>query len=186
MPKVKTRIENVVLSVTYEGTKFDLEKLARKLNARYNPEVFSGVVYKSEEPRASFLIFFSGKMNCVGTKSIKDAELAIGRLTRRLRRLGIEIKSKPEVKVQNIVASIDFGRGFDLEEIARNFKNAEYNPEVFPGLAFRLDDPKVVVMLFTIGKCICTGARSGRDVERAAEKIIKLRLPKGVTKTLRR
>ncbi len=180
MPKVKTRIENVVVSVTYEGTEFDLEKLARLLDgARYDPEIFPGISYRSEEPRASFLIFSSGKMNCVGARSIGDAKLAIKKLTRKLQKSGVKIKSEPKVKVQNIVASVDFGRRFDLNEIATNFENTEYEPEVFPGLVFRLDDPKVVVLLFVSGKGVCAGAKSGRDVERAAEKIIKLRLPRG-------
>ncbi len=180
MPRAKIRINNVVVSVTYDGTKFDLEKLARTVDGVvHDPRVFPGAVYKAEEPRASFLIFSSGKMNCVGAKSIKDAELAIKRLTRKLRRAGFEIKSEPKIKVQNIVASIDFGRRFDLEEIARNFENAEYEPEVFPGLVFRLDDPKVAVLLFTIGKGVCVGARNKNDIEKAAEEIVNLRLPKG-------
>ncbi|MBA7658524.1 hypothetical protein ES703_66480 [subsurface metagenome] len=180
MPMAKIRINNVVASVTYDGTKFDLEKLTRILDgARYDPDIFPGAVYKAEDPHASFLIFSSGKMNCVGTKSIKDAELAIKKLSRKLQRAGVKIKSEPQIKVQNIVASVDFGRGFDLEEIARNFENAEYEPEVFPGLVFRLDDPKVAVLLFTIGKGVCVGARSRRDIERATERIIKLGLPKG-------
>ncbi len=180
MPGVKTRIQNIVVSVTYEGVEFNLEKLARTLDgARYDPEVFPGIAYRSEVPRASFLIFTSGKMNCVGAKSMKDARLAIKKLTKKLRRFGVKIRSEPEIKVQNIVASIDFGRGFDLEEIARNFENTEYEPEVFPGLVFRLDDPKVVVLLFVSGKGVCAGAKSKKDVERAAERITKLRLPRG-------
>lgn len=174
MSGMKIRINNVVVSVTYEGTKFDLEKLARTIDgARYDPENFPGIVYKSKVPSASFLIFSSGKVNCVGAKSMRDVELAIKKLTEKLRRAGVKIKSEPKVKVQNIVASIDFGRGFDLEEIARNFKNAEYEPEVFPGLVLRLDDPKVAVLLFATGKGVCAGAKSEGDVERAAERIIK-------------
>ena len=180
MPKVKIRIQNVVVSVTYEGAKFDLEKLARTVDgADYDPDLFPGAVYKSEEPRASFLIFSSGKMNCVGARSMGDARLAVKQLTRKIRRAGFKVRSEPNAKVQNIVASIDFGRGFDLEEIAKNFENAEYEPEVFPGLAFRLNDPKVVVLLFVSGKGVCAGAKSKRDVKRAAERIIKLRLSRG-------
>ncbi len=175
MPKVKTRIQNIVVSVTYESTKFNLEKLARTLDStRYDPEIFPGIAYRSEVPRASFLIFSSGKMNCVGAKSMKDARLAIKNLTKKLRRSGVKIKSDPKIKVQNIVASIDFGREFDLEEIARNFENTEYEPEVFPGLVFRLDDPKVVVLLFVSGKGVCAGAKSNKDVKKAAKRVIKI------------
>lgn len=179
MSVVKTRIQNIVLSVTYEGVEFDLEKMARSLEgARYDPEVFPGIAYKSEDPLASFLIFASGKMNCVGARSMKDAKLAIKKLTKKLRKAGIRVKSEPKVQVQNIVASFDFGRKFDLERIARTYENTEYEPEVFPGLVFRLDDPHVVVLLFVSGKGVCAGARTMDDIKKAAQKISKI-LSKG-------
>ncbi|MFH1821366.1 MAG: TATA-box-binding protein [Methanobacteriota archaeon] len=175
MAEVKTKLQNIVLSVTYEGVVFDLEKLARSLDgARYDPEVFPGIAYKSNDPKASFLIFASGKMNCVGARSMSDAKLAIKRLTKRLQTIRVKIKAEPKVKVQNIVASFDFGREFDLEKIARTFDNTEYEPEVFPGLVFRLEEPKVVVLLFVSGKGVCAGAKSMADIKAAGAKIIKL------------
>ncbi|KUO42780.1 MAG: hypothetical protein APU95_06275 [Hadesarchaea archaeon YNP_N21] len=172
MGKVKTEVQNIVLSVTYEGVTFNLEKLSRSLEgARYDPEVFPGIAYKSENPPASFLIFSSGKMNCVGARSMEDAKMAIKKLTKNLKRVGVKIKKDPKVEVQNIVASFDFGREFDLERIARSFENTEYEPEVFPGLVFRLDEPKVVVLLFVSGKGVCAGAKDMGDIKRAAKKI---------------
>ncbi len=175
MANVKTQIQNIVLSVTYEGVEFNLERLAKSLDgARYDPEVFPGIAYKSTDPPASFLIFASGKMNCVGAKSMNDAKLAIKRLTNKLKKSGIKIRSEPKVQVQNIVASFDFGREFDLERIARSFENTEYEPEVFPGLVFRLEEPKTVVLLFVSGKGVCAGAKSMADIKRAALAITKL------------
>lgn len=167
---VRIKIQNIVCSVTYEDTKFNLERLVKSLDgARYDPEIFPGIAYR-EDPLASFLIFGSGRMNCVGAKSMNDAKMAIKKLTRKLRKARIKVKSDPKVKVQNIVASVDFGRKFDLEHIARKFENTEYNPEVFPGLVFRLDDPKAVLLLFVSGKGVCAGAKSMRDVKRAVQK----------------
>ena len=175
MAKVKIEIQNIVLSVTYPNTEFDLEKLARSLEgARYDPEVFPGIAYKSEDPPASFLIFASGKMNCVGAKGMRDAKQAIAKLTRKLKRIGAKIRGPPKVQVQNIVASFDFFREFDLERIARSFENTEYEPEVFPGLVFRLEDPKVVVLLFVSGKGVCAGAKSMKEIRRAADTVLKL------------
>jgi len=168
---VKTKIQNIVLSVTYKDTEFNLEKVTRSLDgARYDPEVFPGITYKSTEPQASFLIFASGKMNCVGARSLKDAKMAINKLTRKLREAHIKVKTEPKVKVQNIVASVNFGRKFDLEHIARSFENTEYEPEVFPGLVFRLEDPKAVLLLFVSGKGVCAGVKSIIDVKRATQK----------------
>ena len=175
MVGVKIQVQNIVLSVTYEGVEFNLERLAKSLDgARYDPEVFPGIAYKSGDPPASFLIFASGKMNCVGAKSMNDAKLAIKKLTRKLRKARIKVKSAPKVKVQNIVASFDFGREFDLERISRSFENTEYEPEVFPGLVFRLDEPKVVVLLFVSGKGVCAGAKSMNDIQKASRKITRL------------
>lgn len=175
MTEVDIKIQNIVLSVTYRDLEFDLEKLSSILEgARYDPEVFPGIAYKSETPRASFLIFASGKMNCVGARSMKDAKQAIKKLTEELKESGVKIEESPKVKVQNMVASFDFHREFDLEKIAREFRNTEYEPEVFPGLVFRLDEPKVVVLLFVSGKGVCAGAKSMKDVERASDKITEI------------
>ena len=175
MAGVKIKVQNIVLSVTYEGVEFNLERLDRSLEeARYDPEVFPGIAYKSTDPQASFLIFASGKMNCVGARSMNDAKLAIERLTRKLKKSGIKVKSEPKVKVQNIVASFDFGRQFDLEQIARSFENTEYEPEVFPGLVFRLEEPKTVVLLFVSGKGVCAGAKSMADIKKSAVAITRL------------
>jgi len=177
MMGVTTKIQNIVLSVTYADTEFDLEKLTKSVDGTvYDPEVFPGVVYKSKHPRASFLIFASGKMNCVGASSMRDAKQAILELTRKIRAAHIEVKTEPKVKVQNIVASVNFGRKFDLDHIARSFDNTEYEPEVFPGLVFRLDDPKAVLLLFVSGKGVCAGAKSIKDVKRAAQKTSKILL----------
>ena len=175
MAGVKIQVQNIVLSVTYEGVVFNLERLTKSLEeARYDPEVFPGIAYKSEDPKASFLIFASGKMNCVGAKSMNDAKLAIQNLTRKLKKTGIKIKSEPKVKVQNIVASFDFGCEFDLERIARTFENTEYEPEVFPGLVFRLEEPKTVVLLFVSGKGVCAGAKSMVDIKKSAVAVTRL------------
>lgn len=175
MAGVKIQVQNIVLSVTYEGVEFNLERLTKSLEgARYDPEVFPGIAYKSVDPSASFLIFASGKMNCVGARSMNDAKLAIQKLTRKLKKAGIKIKSEPKVKVQNIVASFDFGREFDLERIARSFENTEYEPEVFPGLVFRLEEPKTVVLLFVSGKGVCAGAKSMVDIKKSAVAVTRL------------
>ena len=42
-----------------------------------------------------------------------------------------------------------------------------YEPEQFPGLIYRMDDPKVVILIFTSGKLVCTGAKKETEVHRA-------------------
>lgn len=174
MIEVKPEVRNVVMKVTYEGVELDPDELTGILDgARYDPINFPGVIYKSEDPRASFLIFKTGRVICAGANSIENAERAVGKLTERLRRSGVEIAEEPTTEVKNMVATIEFDRKFDLNKIAKEFRTAEYEPEVFPGLVFRMDEPKVVFLIFATGKMICAGAESIEDIEKATEKIMK-------------
>ena len=75
------------------------------------------------------------------------------------------------MKIENVVASSYLGRELDLNVIEDSLEGAEYNPKRFPGLVYRLDDPKVVVLLFSSGKMVCTGAKVPPDVNRAVDKI---------------
>ena len=76
-----------------------------------------------------------------------------------------------EIKVQNIVASTTFAEKLDLVVIAQSLENTTYEPEQFPGLVYRLDDPKIATLLFTSGKANCTGAKNLEDVRKAVDAI---------------
>ncbi len=56
------------------------------------------------------------------------------------------------------MASANLGIELDLTELALNLNGAEYEPETFPGLIFRLKEPKTATLLFRSGKLVCTGA----------------------------
>ena len=75
------------------------------------------------------------------------------------------------MNIENVVASTYLGQELDLNKIQAALEGAEYNPQQFPGLVYRLDDPKVVVLLFGSGKMVCTGAKVPEDVTRAVDKI---------------
>src|SRR2546425_587303 len=74
-------------------------------------------------------------------------------------------------RIENVVASTSLGRELDLKAIALAPGAVEYEPEQFPGLVYRIDEPKVVLLMFGSGKVVCTGARKPADVEKAVEKI---------------
>ena len=169
------KIENVVASA-FLGSELNLQELAISLEgAEYEPERFPGLIYRMKEPKTATLLFHSGKVVCTGARSSDQVRLAMNFLTAQLRKLGINIDSEPVITVQNIVASSDLGHKINLNIIAitLGLERVEYEPEQFPGLVYRLDDPKVVLLLFGSGKLVCTGARIPQDVERAVDKITK-------------
>jgi transcription initiation factor TFIID TATA-box-binding protein len=171
----KIRIENVVASTSL-GKELDLQSISKALEgAEYEPEQFPGLVYRMKSPKAATLLFRSGKVVCTGAKSLEEVRTAIDQLVKQIEAAGVPITKKPEIIVQNIVASADLGSVINLNAIAisLSLEKVEYEPEQFPGLVYRLDKPKVVVLLFGSGKMVCTGARKTEDVELAVERITK-------------
>ena len=173
MPKVKAqiRIENVVASATL-NQRIDLKAVVKSYpGVEYRPEQFPGLVFRLKKPKTATLIFNSGKMVCTGAKSEREARGAVMKVIDELKRSGIVIVGKPELKIQNIVASANLGGMIDLEQAAFTLGKTMYEPEQFPGLIYRMDDPKVVILLFASGKLVCTGAMKEKDVYVAVEKL---------------
>jgi transcription initiation factor TFIID TATA-box-binding protein len=102
------------------------------------------------------------------------------KVVKELKRGGIIIISKPELKIQNIVASVALGGLIDLEKAAFTLGKSMYEPEQFPGLIYRMEEPKVVILLFASGKLVCTGAKKEQDVYDAVEKLHVLLEEKGL------
>jgi transcription initiation factor TFIID TATA-box-binding protein len=141
----------------------------------YIPPGFPGLVFRLKRPKTTTLIFNSGKMVCTGAKSTKEARRAVMNVIKELKKSGIIIIGKPEFKIQNIVASGNLGGMADLEKAAVMLKrNTMYEPEQFPGLIYRMDAPKVVILLFASGKLVCTGAKNEEDVYAAVDKLHEL------------
>jgi transcription initiation factor TFIID TATA-box-binding protein len=173
MPKSKAiiNIENVVATATL-NQKVDLNAVVKSFpGVQYRPEQFPGLVFRLKRPKTATLIFNSGKMVCTGAKSEKEAHRAVMAVVKELKKGGIIIISKPELKVQNIVASASLGGRIDLEQAVSSLVKTMYEPEQFPGLIYRMDEPKVVILIFASGNLVCTGAKKEQDVYDAVHKL---------------
>jgi transcription initiation factor TFIID TATA-box-binding protein len=168
-PKETINIENVVASSDI-GKELALDQLAIDLDgAEYNPEDFPGVVYRLQDPKSATLIFRSGKVVCTGAKSVDDVHDALDIVFENLRELGIDVDSNPPIEVQNIVSSASLEQSLNLNAIAigLGLEQIEYEPEQFPGLVYRLDEPNVVVLLFGSGKLVITGGTETDEAKQA-------------------
>jgi transcription initiation factor TFIID TATA-box-binding protein len=165
------RIENVVASATL-NQKIDLKAVVKgNPGVEYRPETFPGLVFRLKRPKTAILIFSTGKMVCTGAKSEKEANRAVRKVVKELKKSGIIIPGKPEIKVVNMVASASLSGRIELEQSAYILGKTMYEPEQFPGLIYRMDDPKVVILLFASGKLVCTGATKEEDVHKAVTKL---------------
>ncbi len=170
---IEIKVQNIVASTTF-AEKLDLDVIAQSLEeAEYEPEQFPGLVYRLKNPKTATLLFRSGKANCTGAKNIEDVRATIDIIAEKLKKLGVEAYKNPEIVIQNIVATSDLGGELNLSEVAISLglENVEYEPEQFPGLVYRIREPKVAMLLFGSGKIVCAGARKIEDVSKAVEKL---------------
>jgi len=172
-------IQNVV-AVASLGQEIDLLAIMEAFeNADFSPNKFPGLVFKLKRPKTTTLIFRTGKMVCTGARSERDAKSAVGRVVRDLRRKGFKIRS-PEIEIVNIVGTADFGGEVDLESMVDILDDIMYEPEMFPGLIYRMKYPKVVILLFRSGKIVLTGADREEKVHEAAEKMRGILIENGL------
>ncbi|XP_061062902.1 TATA-box-binding protein isoform X2 [Eubalaena glacialis] len=162
------QLQNIVSTVNL-GCKLDLKTIAlRARNAEYNPKRFAAVIMRIREPRTTALIFSSGKMVCTGAKSEEQSRLAARKYARVVQKLGFPAKFL-DFKIQNMVGSCDVK--FPIS----------YEPELFPGLIYRMIKPRIVLLIFVSGKVVLTGAKVRAEIYEAFENIYPIL--KGFRKT---
>jgi transcription initiation factor TFIID TATA-box-binding protein len=172
--EIELNVENVVASATL-NQKLSLVDIHKEfVFSEYNPRRFPGLVFRLRKPKTSTLLFTTGKMVCTGAKSSKLAISAVRKVVRELKKAGIIILRKPEIEIQNIVASGDLGYSIDLETGADLLDNVMYEPEQFPGLIYRMRNPKTVLLVFTSGKIVCTGAKTEEMVYESVDNLFEV------------
>lgn len=169
---IKPDIQNVVATTNLD-VQLDLKCIAlRARNAEYNPKRFAAVIMRIRDPKTTALIFSSGKIVVTGAKSEKDSSRASRKYAKIVHKLGYDKAKFKEFTVQNIVASCDVHFPVCLEALAYSHNNfCSYEPELFPGLIYRMIKPKIVLLIFVSGKVVLTGAKVREDIYEAFDNI---------------
>ncbi|KAH9269858.1 TATA-box-binding protein [Batrachochytrium salamandrivorans] len=164
-------LQNIVATVNLD-CRLDLKTIAlHARNAEYNPKRFAAVIMRIREPKTTALIFASGKMVVTGAKSEDNSKLASRKYARIIQKLGFQAKFT-DFKIQNIVGSCDVKFPIRLEGLAYAHGHfSSYEPELFPGLIYRMVKPKIVLLIFVSGKIVLTGAKVREEIYQAFENI---------------
>jgi transcription initiation factor TFIID TATA-box-binding protein len=167
------QVQNIVASVV-TGEIFDLNMISSNLvGSEYSPKRFPGLIYKLKDPKTTFLVFTSGKFVVTGAKTVEKLYEAVDNFRGKLEDIGVKIKEDPKIVIQNFVATSNLHQEVNLSAVATTFGlvSVEYEPEQFPGLVYRVRDPKAVALIFKTGKVVCTGTKSIKEIEVALGKI---------------
>lgn len=170
-PGLVPTLQNVVSTVNL-ACPLDLMKINfRTRNSEYNPSRFSGIVMRIREPHTTALLFRSGKMVITGARNEADSRLAARKYARIIQKLGFPVKFL-EFKVQNIVGTCDLRFPIRVENLNQmHGQFSSYEPELFPGLIYRMVKPRVVLLIFVNGKVVMTGARTREELQEALDNI---------------
>ena len=161
---IEPKLQNIVSTANFK-CQLDLREIALKAkNAEYNPKRFAAVIMRIREPKTTALIFASGKMVCTGARSEDESKTAAKQYARIIKKLGFPVKFS-EFKIQNIVGSCDVKFPIRLEGLSNQHSRfCNYEPEMFPGLIYRMIKPKIVLLIFVSGKIVLTGAKERNDI----------------------
>jgi len=171
--KNSLKVQNIVATASL-GKDVPLTKLARtQPNTEYNPETFPGLVLRIKQPKSAVLVFSSGNLVCTGTKSIAQVKQVIEAVIKQLRKINVKITQKPKITVQNIVASGSIDLKLNLNFLALELQNTEYEPEQFPGLVYKLIEPNATFLLFSNGKLVCTGTKNKKQLDDSMTQLTK-------------
>ncbi|XP_020296860.1 TATA-box-binding protein [Pseudomyrmex gracilis] len=164
-------LQNVVSTVNLQ-TELKLMYInVRTRNSEYNPARFTGLIMRIQNPRATALIFRSGKVVCTGARSEDDSLLAAKKFARIIYKLGFPVKFS-NFKIQNIVATYDLKFPIKLENLNHmHGQFTSYEPELYPGLTYRMVKPRVVLLIFVNGKIVLTGAKNRTELQDALNNI---------------
>jgi transcription initiation factor TFIID TATA-box-binding protein len=167
------KVQNIVATASL-GKDVPLTKLAKtNPNTEYNPDTFPGLVLRIKKPKSAVLVFSSGNLVCTGTKSIAQVKEVIKQVIKEVKKVGVTVTIQPKVNVQNIVASGAINLELNLNLLSLELENTEYEPEQFPGLVYKLNEPTATFLLFSNGKLVCTGTKNKKQLDDSITRLNK-------------
>jgi transcription initiation factor TFIID TATA-box-binding protein len=172
--EVEYTINNIVLRTKLDlinEEKINLRDVALKdYNSEPPSENFPGLIMRLK--KATALVFDTGSVITTGLKYEKDIESTLQQIYKNIRKIGIKFE-EIEREVVNYVSSGFLGVGVDLDKATLVMNYVMYEPEVFPGLVYRMPEPKVVFLIFASGSFVATGVRTRENLKQGVQKLYR-------------
>ena len=172
------KIVNMVFSGS-AGHGLELDEIYEALNGlnvNYDRNRFPGLILRFDKPKITISMFRSGKMVFTGLTCDEDMGKGLEVLKSVSQKRGLNDFDDVSSVLQNIVCTVNLGRELFLSRlsITLGFERVEFEPEQFPGLILRYEDPKVVFLMFGSGRVVCTGGKSRDECSRAIASLKEL------------
>ncbi|XP_061167786.1 TATA box-binding protein-like 1 [Saccostrea echinata] len=128
---------------------------------------------KIRRPYTTATIWSSGKIVCTGATSEEESRIAARKFARKLQRLGYKVKFT-NFRVVNVLGTCGMPFRIRIAAFSQKYpKEASYEPELHPGVTYKLKSPKATLKIFSTGSITVT-APSVANVQAAIEHIFPL------------
>lgn len=173
-PEVDIVINNVVCSFSVR-CHLNLKEIAMNgSNVEYRRE--NGMVtMKLRQPYTTASIWSSGKITCTGANSEDQARIAARKFSRILQKMDEKYKNIriKNWRVVNVLGTCTMPFAIKITPFSQAFKEASYEPELHPGVTYKIKYPKATLKIFSTGSVTVT-APSVANVQAAIEHIYPL------------
>ncbi|XP_030752366.1 TATA box-binding protein-like protein 1 [Sitophilus oryzae] len=170
-PEIDIVINNVVCSFSVR-CHLNLREIALNgMNVEYRKE--NGMItMKLRRPYTTASIWSSGKVTCTGATSEEAAKQAARKFARCLQKLGFNVKFN-NYRVVNVLGTCSMPFAIRINSFSERHREADYEPELHPGVTYKLQQPKATLKIFSTGSVTVT-APSVAEVQAAIEYIFPL------------
>lgn len=164
-------INNVVTSAS-ASSQLNLIEVTALVQGRYGGEVFPDCNSKMRETNCTINIFKSGKLGITGAKKRSIALLATYLWIDKYRRdFQIPLQLYNFV-VPNIAASCNLGYKVNRNLFySKNKSTSHWEPELFDGLFWKIENPNITYVIYENGKVIATGLTDASMIEIATQRL---------------
>ncbi|XP_068211624.1 LOW QUALITY PROTEIN: TATA box-binding protein-like 1 [Palaemon carinicauda] len=167
-PVIDIIINNVVSSFSV-GCHLELRQIARSAhNVEYRRGIM--VTLKIRNPPTTASIWSSGKITCTGSTSEDEARRAARRIARVIQKLEYPAKFR-NFRIVNVLGTCTMPFNIKITPFSQTYREAaSYEPELHPGVTYKIDHPKATLKIFSTGSITVT-APSVSNVQYAIEHI---------------
>lgn len=171
----KFKVVNIIAR-GHLGREIDLSVLEKNIDL---PEVYikgPGLYFKLDEDSPTVTLARSGKYIITGCTSNEELESEHKRTLNYLSSINLLQRPQDEsFEIVNVVSTYELEYQLDLNTliIHLGMEQTEYEPEQFPGVIFRPEEPKAVFLLFNSGKVVITGTDSIEAARESADFLIR-------------
>ncbi|KAK3091572.1 hypothetical protein FSP39_020899 [Pinctada imbricata] len=171
-PTIDIIINNVVCSFSTR-CHLNLKQIAMEgMNVEYRREN-SMCNMKIRRPYTTASIWSSGKITCTGATSEDLAKVAARRFARILQRLGFKVRFS-NYRVVNVLGTCSLPFRIRINEFSKKYpREASYEPELHPGVTYKIPSPKATLKIFSTGSITVTAPRVA-NIQSAIEHIFPL------------